>query len=397
MGRLWSSGFELNSTTANVEFTASAVAVPTIQTTTVRSGTYAAQVTSLGSGISKGLSYDYSSAVSNGPHFYRFYLRVATLPSAENYICYITGTGEIDLTLDNTGALRLYDEDGVIGSPSSALSLNTWYRIEITFDGTAAAGSHIVRARIDGTEFAGASNRSMSGGLKTFVFGGNLADEANTTGNWYFDDIGINDSTGSFQNSYPGEGEIIHLRPNAAGDNAQWAGGTGSTFAEVDEVTPDNATTYIQSNTLNQISDFNIDATPAALASDDTINVVQVGTRFTGEDAGSVVGFALRIKASASGTVEESSNIQFNSTTYFTNATAIPRNYALTLYDLPGASTTAWTKADLDSTQIGVKDTVDPGLDGIRVSTLWLLVDHKPAGAVVASTAKTRMMMGVGI
>jgi hypothetical protein len=58
-----------------------------------------------------------------------------------------------------------------------------------------------------------------------------------------------------------------------------------------------------------------------------------------------------------------------------TNANANPRNYALTLYDLPGASTDSWTKATLDTAQIGVRHTVDNGTNAVNVSTLWLLVD----------------------
>ena len=90
--------------------------------------------------------------------------------------------------------------------------------------------------------------------------------------------------------------------------------------------------------------------------------------------------FVLRIKASSGGTVEESGNI-LATTTWQTNTAAAPRNYSLTLYDLPGASTTAWTKADLDTAQIGVKK-----IDGLavlnRISTLWLLVEHTPAVSV---------------
>src|SRR3990172_6946830 len=71
--------------------------------------------------------------------------------------------------------------------------------------------------------------------------GGNRRSEAQTQGEWYFDDIAINSSTGSFQNSYPGAGRIVALRPNAAGDSADFArGGTdsGANWSQTDEVTP---------------------------------------------------------------------------------------------------------------------------------------------------------------
>ena len=85
----------------------------------------------------------------------------------------------------------------------------------------------------------------------------------------------------------------------------------------------------------------------------------------------------MRIKASASGTVEESTSFTTPNSTWYTNDNAAPRNYRLTLYDLPGASTTSWTKADLDTTQIGVRISLN-NVNDAYVSTLWLLVDHKP-------------------
>lgn len=334
MARLWSSGFELNSNTAGMEWTVISGS-PTIQTTTVRSGTYAGQITSLSSGTPKYWLYKYAAAVSN-VNFQRFYFRVATLPSAENRIFVLNNSSDVStpliyITIGSGGALRLYDEDGAIGSASSALSTNSWYRIETEFDISAAAGSHIVKARIDGVEFAAATNRSIGVGALAVAYGGNLGSEAQTTGNWYYDDIAINDNTGSFQNSYPGEGEIIFLLPNAAGDNAGWTEGTSALFSAIDEIPP-NTTDYIATHDL-LISDFNLADTPAALESTDTINVVQVGVRFSKDDIDPGFTFVTRFKVTPGGTVEEGTGISPTSTTYFSNRTADPRNPALTLYD----------------------------------------------------------------
>lgn len=372
MARLWSSGFELGGFldwhTSNI----------TAQTTTVRSGTYAAESV-LVSGSARGAKYIFQASPNNGPFYFRVYLRVATRPSAENKIIALsnadslTATQIVWLTHDNNGVLKLYDEDGQI-TGTTTLSTNTQYRIEVEFDRTAAAGSQVVRARVDGVEFAGSATRNLSAGIWIFVIGANLTNEAQTVGSWFFDDCAINNNVGSFQNSYPGEGEIIHLRPNGTGDNSAWT----NDYTTIDEVTPNDATDFISSNTNNQIEDVNLDATPAAMDSGDIINCVQVGVRYNLSDAtGADPTAVLRIKASASGTVEESGNLITNSTTWNTNNPQTPKNYNLTLYDLPGASTTAWTKADLDTAQIGVRESATD-THFIQVSTLWLLVDHKP-------------------
>jgi hypothetical protein len=382
VGRLTSIGWELGTVTADVETTANATGAPTVPTTFQRSGASSLRISSLTSAQQKGSRYTFKSASNNGPFYGRVYLTISTLPSAENRIIalvsdasFTAANNRLYLTLDNTGALALFDEDGQIGSDSSPISRNTRYRIEFEIDTSAAAGSHIVKARIDGVEFASATNRSISSGVMSAALGGNLNSEAQTAGDWYFDDFAINDNSGSFQNTYPGSAREIHLKPNADGDNSGWDATSG--YLEIDETTPDDASTIISTGTLDSIQDVNIEP-PAYLGTSDPVNLVAVGVRFRMESGLDGADFCLRIKASASGTVEESSSVSYNSLTAVTNAIAAPRNYALTLYDLPGASTTAWTKTDLTTTQIGVRCTTASGTS-VQISTLWLLVDFTPA------------------
>ena len=396
MARINAFTAELNSAAAGMEVTNASNF--TIQSTTVRSGGFAGRTNGLVSGAARGAAVQFIAAAGNGPFFARWYLNITTLPSAENRILGFNDTAaltatDVWITLDNGGLLRLYDEDGVIGSPSSALNTGTWYRIEIQVDRTPAAGSQVVRALLNGTEFAGSATRNLSVGFLIIVMGGNLASEAQTTGQWEWDDIAINNNVGSFHNSYPGEGEQIFLRPNATGDLATWARGgadSGSNFGQTDEVTPNDATDLVLENTNNAdpalCSDmYNLEATPAALASDDVINLVAVGFRCAVDVAtGADPDMVLRIEASSGGTVEESAAIDVNNTAWRTNNNGSLLNYLLTLYDLPGASTTAWTKATLDTTQIGVRLSVTD-THNAQVTALWLLVDHKPAAAAAGN------------
>src|SRR3990167_1968007 len=168
MARLWSSGAELNSITGDVEWTSNTPSPP-IDTTIKRSGAYSIKISSLGSAIPEAVQYEFASAVNSGPFYFRWYLYVVTAPSAENLIINPWGgpgnnwslNSSYRITLDNSRLLRLYDEDGQIGSASSALSLETWYQVELYMDVTGAGGSHVLRARVDGVEFAGASNRNI--------------------------------------------------------------------------------------------------------------------------------------------------------------------------------------------------------------------------------------------
>lgn len=394
MARLWSSGLELQSLTSNMEV--GIVSGGSISTTTTRSGSAASRLNPSSAFVYIGHQFS-SSAVTTAAYL-RFYLRIATAPGSDTELALVYSTAttsrRLYLQLTSSRKIKVVNASSVqVGSDSSALSLNTWYRVELFVDG----GNSTVIARIDGSDFVNDTATSISA-YNAFTIGTFWASGTYDIG---VEDIAINDTSGSFQNSWPGEGEIIHLRPNAAGDNADWtrAGSdSGANWSQVDEVPPNDATDVNKTGTLDAIDDYNLDATPAALASDDTINCVQVGARFrventTGDDPAVV----FRIKASASGTVEESAAITATTNVWGTNAMANPRNYPLTLYDLPGASTTAWTKSDLDTTQIGARISTGD-THPVQLSTMWLLVDHKPTsgGGGEVTYISTRMMRGLG-
>lgn len=378
MARIWSTGFELQSMTAGaspIEIgTTAGSAAPAISTAVKRSG-----AASVYMDANANVSYFTKQYAPTGTPitdlYIRFYLRVAARPSTIARIIQLTNASATvaSIYLNTDGTLEFWDgyNVGQIGSDSSALSNDTWYCIEMKV--CENGGGNKMEARIDGTSFASTTSGPTNTGGSYLVYIGFLD---TCTGDVYYDDIAINDTTGSFQNSWPNDGEIIHLRPSAAGDNTEWDSGT---YASIDEITPNDATDYIATNdTTNDLFDANIDATPAGLEYTDSIACVSVGVRVTLSSATSDdPTFVLRIKAAASGTVEESSAITYDSTLWNTHALAEPRLYNLNLYDLPGSSTVVWTKADLDTAQIGARFTAaDAGNSSVRISTLWLLVDH---------------------
>ena len=332
------------------------------------------------------------TAAANPVLFQRVYIYVVTLPSVDvDILRFRAGTNvKVGVRLTTTGTLQLWNvEDNTqIGATSSAISTATWYRLEMGADQTTLAATaceaRLYAASAEATSLWNPSGTANLTAAHTNCYVG-LGVSGGLTCDIIYDDWACNDNSGSFQNSWPGEGEVIILRPNAAGDNNAWTrGGTdsGANWSQTEEVTPNDVTDYVESNTAEQIDDYNVGATPASMASGDTISAVQVGARLAVSSAvGADPDVVLRIKASASGTVEESAAIDVNTTSYFTNdpniANMLP---VLTLYDLPGASTTAWTKADLDTMQIGIRESVtDTHL--ARLSAIWVYIDHKPAAA----------------
>ena len=376
-GRVWSSGAELGDTTGTVDeewsaiTNASPIAGISIQSTTKNSGTYAAKVYHP-SGNSN-LAYYWATTNQTAPFYYRFYLNVVTDPSATRVIYrFLNASNQIKilLNLSSTGTLELFNnEDSASICTSSALNNSQWYRVEIKIDST-TIGATVFDARLGGTSFGTCGNQVLNSGLARIQFGSTTAD---TQLEAYFDDFAINDSTGG----WPGPGHIIHLKPNEGGDNAEWTKGGTSTQATnwegVDEVPPNEGTDLNYSHTIEQVDDLNVE--DSSLASNDDVNVVSVGVRFNGAGASANDSFVVRVKDSSGGAAEGGTAIAPSNATWKTNADAAPTLYPLTIYDLPGSSTTKWTDSTLDTAQIGYRLS-STSSNAAQVSTVWMLVDY---------------------
>jgi len=130
MARLWSSGIELQSVTAAVEFDA-VVNSPTINTTIKRSG--AASLRCNVSSTTAYISHAYRPTDST-PAFARMYVRFTSFPAGLTTIGYFFDSlagGGTNIRVNSNGTLEFWNETlAQVGSDSPALSVDTWYRIE---------------------------------------------------------------------------------------------------------------------------------------------------------------------------------------------------------------------------------------------------------------------------
>jgi hypothetical protein len=374
MARLWHGGAELNSATDAMEVDTNSGTV-SISSTTVRSGSYAWRVNpTSGTGFYR---KQISGADQNKGGYLRVYINIATNPGATIQLIRFSSSGNAHLAsirLASDGTLRLHNAaNAQVGSASSALSTGQWYMVELKCDSTNATGT--LDARLDGVSFA-SGNNSSRGSWARILWG---AITPNSTCDIFFDDIALNDDQGSNQTSWPGSGKLIRLKPNAAGDSNQWlktAGGAGDTnnYQLVDEVTPNNATDYIQSTTLNDNDDYNLEA--SGIGSSDTVNVVTVHARLTNDVADATIAAKLGISKTSGGTVTEGSSIIPNSTTWMTDGATATFLPTLVTYADPDAS--AWTQSTLDTAHVRAKITADSA-NKILLSALWAYVDYTPS------------------
>jgi hypothetical protein len=247
MGRLRTIGWETRGLGRNVfgvdgpffeGYVPAGVTAPSIDSTVARSGSASLHPTV--DGVTNDyINVDLSSteAPSGSTWIYvRIYVKVDQFP---------TGTGGVQIIVleDSAGFARstwtlapsagnwVFQAD--LGGPtasSAPLNLGQWYRLEIGFqanNGVGASGE----ARVDGTTLISSTILTSTANSLNSVLVGAFSYNAGYSGTaiLHFDDMAINSSSGSTQNSWPGDGSIVQLLPVSDNARTGWAGGAGGT------------------------------------------------------------------------------------------------------------------------------------------------------------------------
>jgi hypothetical protein len=191
------------------------------------------------------------------------------------------GWGWIRLNAD--GTLSLMAGSTLVAS-SSALSLSTWYRVELAVKvGTGA--TDYCEGLLDGVSFGSTTTGNWTDNVPDQML---VAPDVSGVNTW-MDDLALNDSTGANQNSWPGDGHVVLLLPTA--DSAVGAGWTNDAasasniFNAVDNTPPGGIADTTSGNGLHQIRDATTGAdeaydatmttyTAAGVPAGATINVI---------------------------------------------------------------------------------------------------------------------------
>lgn len=315
MGRLFTGGGEWNDALAEgvVEPSASP---GTFTTSNPRSGSRAYRAAS-----SAVQTYVAFTGATSTTYFLRGYYRLDALPtsSSQSIASFASGATTLALVFVNTdGTLSLYQTvpggvpTGLVGT-SAAISAGSYFRLEISVS-IAAGASDTMAARLDGTQFASATGLSITDtapGRAYLINAGDLTE----IGGYNVDDVAVNDSGGASQNSWPGPGNVVLLRPvtpdNARGANwVAGAGGTTNLFDALDNVPPvgvalASATNTSQIKNVTKDTTGNYDAnlttyTTAGINAGSTINVVQP-MWVVGSNAGATISHAMLLVSNPQG------------------------------------------------------------------------------------------------
>jgi hypothetical protein len=189
--------------------------------------------------------------LTNAQNWYGVRIRFATLPSSDTVVVRIgSGTGVSGyINVDNTGRLNCQIQGGSASSSVATLSANVWYWLEILHD--VSGTTHTIQARINGGTSQSANRTGQAATTSRMNFlGTDVAGGGTYTA--HYDDLVVHTAQTAF---LANKRRVYVLRPNGDWNNV-WAisGGDGSSQSNsINEITPDDATSYIESSIANAV------------------------------------------------------------------------------------------------------------------------------------------------
>lgn len=275
-------------------------------------------------------------------------------PSRFSFYTFDTaGNVNVMLATEDDGSVRAYyvtsggnspSAQTLIASSATTIPNNVWTLIEVhLIAATGATGT--CEVKINGVSVISATSQRTCqtnanfGGLGLqFV---RMAAGGGSTGTYLaFDDLRVNDTTGSVNTSWCGDEAILMLKPNAAGDSTQFSRGgadSGTNYGQVDDVPPNGLTDYVYDTVTGHMDLYNL--TTVTVVSVSAVEVILQG--FNVDGSGGSVNLVTKTAAGQNdGTAQ--------------NLIGTP-SYLHRLLDTDPADSGAWTQAKIDALQVGPK------------------------------------------
>lgn len=254
---------------------------------------------------------------------------------------------QITLATSSTGQLlvRLGATNGSIiaSSANNALAAGTYQFVEMYFRiGNAGSPGGAVEVRVNGVtviDETGLDTQAQADANVENVVIGLIG--GGSTPTCYFQDYYITDMTGSINNGFLGDTEWIANFPNADTATEEFTPSTGTdSFAMIDDATPDDDSTYIESTSSPQTSIFEVENTPGT-ATELVAVVTRVLARKDSAGAANLQTSLISTLGSPDTEVAGSDN-------------ALEETYAVytDVFETDPATGARWTKAAFDAMQL---------------------------------------------
>jgi len=258
MARLFTTGFEEGDAYVFTGFGGAAPTNYSIITTNVRTGLRAI---SIGSNCFPNITFTATSEV-----YLRFGFRFGGSAS-DTTILQLQDGSNIQILLSyicDSGLLRAWRGNKVTKLAEVFVPwAMRWYCIEVHLLVDNSSG--VLQVKVNGElvlDYSGDTQQSANSTVDTVVWFGSANGQ-------YFDDIAINDTSGSRNNSWIGRGGVYGLVPNGVGNYSEFTPSAGNNYECVDEVPPDGDTSYVESDTVGHKDSYalaNLSLTSASIA-----------------------------------------------------------------------------------------------------------------------------------
>ena len=320
---------------------------PTVDTTTVRTGTGSLLINATGGeGVLKGVPVAHEHAT----FILGVAVRIASLSQEQGLLELRSDSGatsHVSLTVAATGALLV--KRGTTGgtqiaaSAAGVISVNVWYYIELK--ATLSDASGVVQVRVDGADAipsTGSLDTKNAGTKTVFDSIALTRGSVGSTTNGYYDDVYLANGAGASNNDFIGDCKVRLMLPNGNGNSSQLIGSDGNStdnYLLVDDV-PGSTADFVQSGTANQKDTYAFQDLPDGTG---TVVAVQHTAYAVKSDAASrSIAFVTR----HSGTDYDSSD--------FALPTPNPTHIEYVTETNPGTGV-AWLRSEVNAAEFGVK------------------------------------------
>lgn len=189
-----------------------------------------------------GTSYFYFPGVSQADVYVSMWLYATTLTTNYHLVNFTLDTGEeISLKFDTLGYIDAYVDGSKVADGTIAVSTSTWFHLQCHL---VISDTGSIDTRVDGTDDIAYTGDTKPGTSATVSY---LGSHLHTAGTLYLDDVSIGTA------GWPGDIRYDVQTPNADTATEDWTPSTGvDSYAMIDEIPPDDDTTYIGSATTDQ-------------------------------------------------------------------------------------------------------------------------------------------------
>jgi hypothetical protein len=267
----------------------------------------------------------------------------ATSSRNQVFSIYDASTQQFSFRVNSDGTLSILRGSyagTVLGTTTVALSLDTYYYLEVKVLLHTSAGTFDVR--VNGTSAVSGTGVNTAGAGTTtwnvLRLGSDGNANADATQNFDFDDLYVNDGSGSEHNDFIDPIRVPVKRPTGAGTTTQMTPSAGSNWQNVDDTTMDSDTTYNAETTAGDLDLY----TFGALGLTGTVKALQTALCFRSDGAGAETLAPM---------------IRISSTNYQGTTVGCTTTYAFSnqIYPTSPATSAAWTVSELDGAEYGVK------------------------------------------